>query len=148
MKGIDLHFNDCTHQGGHGPDGRGARWAAQVLGQSERSQGGEPKALTTGDSKGKSQVTILFQLTTSCIQYNCLGTYLLCPRLLPRQRYGLRRGSYCRCWRHLRYSSSDLSHQAHQSLVDLENSRDDLLYELHRLGHNNTRDRWREVQLH
>jgi len=31
--------------------------------------------------------------------------------------------------------------QAHQSLVDLENSRDDLLYELHRLGHNNTRDR-------
>jgi len=31
--------------------------------------------------------------------------------------------------------------QAHQSLVDLENSRDDLLFELHRLGHNNTRDR-------
>ena len=30
---------------------------------------------------------------------------------------------------------------AHQNLVDLENSRDDLLYELHRLGHNNTRDR-------
>ena len=26
--------------------------------------------------------------------------------------------------------------------MDLENSRDDLLYELHRLGHNNTRDRW------
>ena len=31
--------------------------------------------------------------------------------------------------------------QAHQSLVDLENSRDDLLFELHRLRHNNTRDR-------
>ena len=31
--------------------------------------------------------------------------------------------------------------QAHQNLVDLENSRDDLLFELHRLGHNNTRDR-------
>ena len=31
--------------------------------------------------------------------------------------------------------------QAHQSLVDLENSRDDLLFELHRLGHNNSRDR-------
>jgi len=31
--------------------------------------------------------------------------------------------------------------QAHQSLADLENSRDDLLFELHRLGHQNTRDR-------
>jgi len=31
--------------------------------------------------------------------------------------------------------------QAHQSLGDLENSRDDLLFELHRLGHQNTRDR-------
>merc|ERR1711970_731879 len=30
---------------------------------------------------------------------------------------------------------------AHQSLVDLENSRDDLLYELHRLRHQNTTDR-------
>ncbi len=31
--------------------------------------------------------------------------------------------------------------QAHQSLVDLENSRDDLLFELHRIGHQNSRDR-------
>ena len=30
---------------------------------------------------------------------------------------------------------------AHQSLVDLENSRDYQLFKLHRLGHNNTRDR-------
>jgi len=30
---------------------------------------------------------------------------------------------------------------AHQSLVDLENSRDDLLYELHRMRHQNTKDR-------
>jgi hypothetical protein len=32
-------------------------------------------------------------------------------------------------------------YQAHQSLVDLENSRDDLLFELHRIGHKNPRDR-------
>jgi len=31
--------------------------------------------------------------------------------------------------------------QAHQFLVDLENSRDDLLFELHRLGHSNTEDK-------
>jgi hypothetical protein len=31
--------------------------------------------------------------------------------------------------------------KAHQSLVDLENSRDDLLFELHRIGHQNSRDR-------
>ena len=30
---------------------------------------------------------------------------------------------------------------AHHSLVNLENSRDDLLFKLHRVGHNNTRDR-------
>jgi hypothetical protein len=30
---------------------------------------------------------------------------------------------------------------AHHRLVNLENSRDDLLFKLHRVGHNNTRDR-------
>ena len=30
--------------------------------------------------------------------------------------------------------------QAHQSLGDLENSRDDLLFELHRLGHQGSYD--------
>ena len=43
--------------------------------------------------------------------------------------------------------SRKITSQAHQSLVDLENSRDDLLYELHRLGHNNTRDRWMKTQM-
>ena len=92
VKGIDLHFNDCTHQGGHGPDGRGARWAAQVLGQSERSQGGEPKALTTGDSKGESQVIILFQLTTSCIPIQLFRHIFTVPETVAKTEVWIEEG--------------------------------------------------------